>query len=110
MKNDLKQLLQIAQAICDRDLAELAKKQARRRGAELARSDFLQREVLENAAALDDLEYRKLQEVHRKFWRNQRSHALTFEEARTAAEAEAQRAITAKSFGRQLVLSKLAKR
>lgn len=110
MSKDLEQLQRLAQAVLDRDLAELAKRQIRRRGAQLARSDFLEREVLENAAALDDLDYRRLQEGHRKFWRAQRSHALTFEEARAAAEVEIQRKITAKSFGRAMVLDKLSKR
>lgn len=110
MKKDLEQLQKIAQAIFDKDLAELAKRQTRRRGAELARSDFLEREVLENAAAQGDLEYRRLQEGHRKFWRAQRSHALTFEEARAAAEVEQQRKVVAKSYGRATALDKLAKR
>ena len=107
MNNQLKALLEISQAIRDRDLAELSAKQIRRRGLELARKDLLAQGYAEMDASAKDPLYRKQFEATRKLWRDARIAALAQTEARAAADVEAFKSTAAKSLGRANVLENL---
>ncbi|KMW59035.1 hypothetical protein AIOL_004016 [Candidatus Rhodobacter oscarellae] len=101
---------ELAAAIRDRDLAELAAKQAHRRGAELARLDLMEQAEAERQVALSDVSYRRDFESPRHVWHASRIRALSFEEARSAALLEMQRKVTAKSVGRAAVLERLVQK
>jgi len=108
MKSELLQLLALAQAIRDRDLALLAEKQEARRTSQQNRAAFTAATVSENAHVTDSLDYRRGYEHARRTWRMQQSYALMHYEARAAALAEGQKRIAARSFARAAVLEKLA--
>lgn len=110
MNDQLRQLLHIAEAIRDRDFAELANRQAHRRGAALAREDIDAQSRKEADTARSELFYRGRFEPQRQIWLAARMHALTFEEARSAALVEQQKKIAARSFGRAQVLGRMAER
>lgn len=107
-EDEIEQLLLIARMVKDHDLSELASRQAHRKKAGDARAEFSDQARAEDAAASADLSYRKDYELPRRVWRERRMYALGHYEARAAAQYETQKKIAAKSFGRALVLDRLA--
>ena len=107
MSNPMSQMLKIAEAIKDRDLAELASKQAYARGLALARQDLIAQANTEMTEMAPDTPYRARFELPRKAWRDARIIVLGQKQALASAAAESQRLVASKSLGRASVLQKL---
>lgn len=101
------QLVRIAEAVRDRDLAQLAAYQDQLEDAKNARASFDQQVQKEDQHAVEHLGYRRGHELARREWRERQLYALTHYAARAAAQAETQKRTAAKSLGRALVLEQL---
>ena len=107
MSEDLKKLIKIAEALRDRDLAQLAVQQAQREKAMAARKEFARQAEQEDKATVDSLGYRRDHEIPRRVWRDRRLYALNHYEARAAAQVETYKRIASTSFGRADVLNRI---
>ena len=103
----LDQLLEIAEAIRDRDLAILKSKEALRRDLEKKQVKLANMAQSEFLATVSDTAYRKNFEFPRQIWRNQKIQTYRQREIAIAAEIETHKTLLTKSYGRAEVLSKL---